>query len=133
MRTNTPCCVVKFNISIETGQWEVQKQQDVSLTDTDFVRDCLVIEGNMILIALKRKRVLILNEALEVRTIIDFRVEFGRGVRVICCKPAKGGEPGSMMIGLYDPVIPEAMLSDNIYEGKNIDYDSWIARYIYDS
>ena len=132
MRSSTPCVVVKFSISIEVGEWEVQRQQDVSLlTDTDFVRDCLLLEGNMILLALKRKRVLILNEALEVRTSIDFRAEFGRGVRVICCKPAPAGGPGSMLIGLYDPVLPKAMLSSNVYEGTHIDYDSWIARYLF--
>ena len=70
-----------------------------------------------------------LNEALEMRTFIDFRVEFGRGVRVICCKPALSGERNSLLIGLYDPVVPEEMLSSNIFEGAHSDCDSWITRY----
>ena len=64
MRNSTPCVVVKLNLQfhIETPEWEVQLQKDVTLpTDTDYVVDSLLLEGNEVLIALKRKRFLLLN------------------------------------------------------------------------
>ena len=75
-----------------------------------------------------------MNEKMETLSITNFRKLFGSQFKghAKCFRSDCSSDGNSILIGFIYAAIPDQMASPNIFEGQSSEYDSWIARFVYD-
>ena len=75
-----------------------------------------------------------MNEKMETLSITNFRKLFGSQFKghAKCFRSDCSPDGNSILIGFIYAAIPDDMASPHIFEGQSSEYDSWIARFVYD-
>ena len=78
--------------------------------------------------------IIVMNDQMETLSTTNFKKMFGYEFQghPKCFKPDCTGDGNSILIGFNYAEIPEEMASEHVFEGQSSEYDSWVARFVYD-
>ena len=78
--------------------------------------------------------IIVMNDQMETLSTTNFKKMFGYEFQghPKCFKPDCTGDANSILIGFNYADIPEEMASEHVFEGQSSEYDSWVARFVYD-